>query len=188
MIDDETPVASVYSCGDEVEASRIAQFLENCGVTSEWRATRAKGAGLSVRVVVHRDRAEDAVRLLEEHLENAGLTPTEAVEPDVSGPCPNCEKEASLAARECGGCGFGFERAPAAGFKTVRSEAPDSRSFCPECRGPVTMDKGVCSDCGEVFEPLEKNDRLCPASLHVLFRDTKGGDVCLVCEKVWLER
>jgi hypothetical protein len=171
--------AIVFRTPSANEAAAVRDALERAGIPNE------------SQVAVPAEREEEAVRVIEALMSDAGIKPLDGEAPvegpddGVGFPCPNCEKTAMLG-EPCPGCGFevraGLDPLP----PLVSEHEPDARSFCPECRGPLTFEWGACKTCGTEVEPLEKGDRLCPELTHVLFRDTVGGFACQVCKTVWV--
>lgn len=171
--------AIVFRTTQAEEVPSLAARLADAGVPFE------------IRIAVQPEREKEALAQIEAYMHSIGAAPNED-RPDEPGdeesllPCPNCDAVGIALDKTCAGCGFRILRTDAAPA-LVAQHAPGARSFCPECRDPLTFPSGKCGTCGEELEPLEPGDRLCPTLQHVLYRDTVGGFVCKVCERVWVD-
>lgn len=161
------------------EASAVHEALERAGIPNE------------AQIAVPAEMEEKALEVIEALMADAGIkplagdAPVEGPDDGVGFPCPNCEKKAMIG-EPCPGCGFDVRPELEPLPPLVSAHEPDAKSFCPECRGPLTFAWGACKTCGTEVEPLEKDDRLCPALTHVLYRDTVGGHACQACKTAWV--
>ncbi|MEK7233436.1 MAG: hypothetical protein AAB268_06450 [Elusimicrobiota bacterium] len=176
---DETELRVVFRTSQPDETSALASKLTDMGIPVE------------IRLVVSASHEQEAVSVIEAHMQSIGAAPHEDKpetneEADALLPCPNCEAVAIALRKPCAGCGYEILAADAPPA-FVKRHAAGALSFCPECRDPLTFLSGKCGACGEELEPLENDDRLCPSLKHVLYRDTAGGFVCKACERVWVD-
>ena len=104
------------------------------------------GIPVEIRLVVSASHEQEAVSVIEAHMQSIGAAPHEDKpetneEADALLPCPNCEAVAIALRKPCAGCGYEILAADAPPA-FVKEHAAGALSFCPECRDPLTFLSG----------------------------------------------